>query len=271
MRKILIVIFIFVSSIGKAQLDYGFIGKKNAISIFADGYFPVTYWLSSEGFPSYNAGSAQQPKRRKKEIFKVNYKVDYTRLLSDKFAVGIELGYKRVRTYMSNVYPENLEVEAFYYYDGNYFSNFIQYGPQFSSISISPNFQLLGFNKIGLSKFSLQLGLGPTFYFIDDKAFYFYTYKFNDGAQILNLAEPKAYYGMNVFMQVTRKFPLFSNIYFDLGFRLGAEFVFGDRDGADTFSPNAKYILSEEQVRGSLNEKLLSQFGSVKFGLSYQF
>lgn len=273
MRIFLIAIVCFIANCGSAQLDYGFMGKKNMLSIYGTGSFPVIYYGINGSYPKYYKYSNDVSVKRKTEVFDVNYRLEYTRLLNNKLAVGLEFGFSKFRTDIRGYGPFNVNYSDLpsYLADFNYVPPIVV-GPEFFSLSICPTVHGLSFSKIGLSKFSFQFGIGPTFYFFNTSGSYYYTNSgLHGGGKVERMMEPKPIFGLMSFIQMTRRIPLFSNIHLDIGMRFAGEFILGLKSSSKTYKVYPDYAVTSSQARELLSRRVTPRFFSFKMGLSYQF
>lgn len=253
-----IVVFLFCSIIGfssKAQLDFGFSGKKNLFAISTQSSFNFIYKFQKDDFFSENATYP---------IARLNYRFEYQRLVANNRSIGIEVGYKNTNAGLVR-YLKN------YFVDGKDYS--FEMIPKYNTFSIVPNISFGVNNYIGFKGLSFQFGMGIVTHKMNIDATEFTSNFTNDLKDVLPGGEIRRYFGMSMFMQVQNRFLLAEGLFLDIGGRVSVEPMIGKKGYKNS---SILFDLSEIKYDESVERQDLQDVGifhilSFKLGLAYQF
>lgn len=257
MKKLLFIYFLFVSFFNCAQLDYGFMGKKNLFEVNLDGG-PRLFGLTSNTY-SHTIYDSNGIGVKKRSPFKMNVNLGYRRLLSQKFSFGFELSYNWFR---SNFYSPSIV------YNG-YNSAAQEILQDYHRIAVTPEFIMNGRNSLGFKGFSMVIGAGPTFYFLGPKKDFYskdgeltnYTYE---------VANP-VIMGLRLVFGVDKRVSIGNNLFIDFGLRVANEFAIGKRFESSVFLAEYDVVITNDDIISSINSRINPDIFSFKLGVAYQF
>ncbi len=205
MKTIITILSIFFSTtFFFAQNRAGYMGKKNMISVFTTSnvmfYNYVNNYLSEDEGLHYVYFEDDNTKKDKFQIFRIDYRLAYQRILSNRFAIGIEYAFEKVK----------LNSYAFTHY--NYYSS-----PVYNANSFLVTTELFQKDKIAGTGFSVAVGLGPKFYSFNTKQ----NYRMDENTPI-NIDDVKSnlnFLAINAFFQMTYRHPITPFLSLDVGLR----------------------------------------------------
>ncbi|MBL1279919.1 MAG: hypothetical protein COA33_006590 [Fluviicola sp.] len=270
--KLFLIITIAVFGLSNASWaqDFGFNGKKNIISVFTTSNLRVTPalvgFMADDMFDNFryrtDTYDAQDNYKRKRDFFRVDYRLSYQRILSQRFALGAEFAYGKTTARM---------------YGGNYgyYDNLGYYVEYPESIS-DPIFRTYSFmitgeiykpTSISGAGFSIGFGLGPKFYSFD----YDQNYRFSENDEMINpysLTESNLV-AINFFYQLSYRLPLTKSIFLETGIRFHSGIVF-PVDGVLTGPSNNSYWSKADMFIGLFGDNFLN-LTSLKTGFVFEF
>tara|TARA_R110002072_G_scaffold251518_5_gene410426 strand:- start:23098 stop:23922 length:825 start_codon:yes stop_codon:yes gene_type:complete len=264
----IIVSLLMISKSGFSQ-DFGFNGKKNIISVFTTSNLRVTPafigFLSDEIFDNFryrtDTYDDKNNYKMKRDFFRVDYRVSYQRILSQRFALGAEFAYGKTTSRMyggENGYYDNL---------GNYIevSGNIS-DPIFRTYSFLITGELYKSTSISGAGFSVGFGLGPKFYSFDyDQNYRLSTYEAMSNPYPLSASNLVA---INLFYQLSYRLPLAKAIFLETGIRFHSGILL-PINGVLEGSSNSYWSKTEMYVP-LFGDNFLN-LASLKTGLVFEF
>lgn len=245
-KKIILIYFLLVGSLSFGQLDYGFYGKKNAISLTTYSAFNA-FFSMDQGF-SYLKYNEQGVEESKAVPFRTSIRFKYARLISERVSLGVELGYLPVRGAVTYG-----KLNGYYWF-----------APFFHTFAVTPVFQFhSGMSNIGFNGYTLEFGAGPSFSFLKrPKAIY--SENGENAIELLAKTE-KPIVGVNIFIGFSKSIPLNHGLYLDFGIRTGTHFI---PKSKITFSDGG---ISHQYLKRLLHLRLIYSVVDFKLGFTYQF
>ncbi|MDX2360551.1 MAG: hypothetical protein QNK23_07075 [Crocinitomicaceae bacterium] len=218
MRNILLtlgaVTLLWVSSNAQKE-SFGYLGKKNLISVFTTGNFRV---FPAANFGPFDYGNGYETIKYDKnnqvkygtKVFRYDIRLGYTRLIKKGFGIGAEFGYENYR--MTGFTPSNYP-----------FSSYAS-SPVFNVFSTMLTLNFTGRKQIAPTGFTTTLGIGPKFYVFDKSQ----NYRIDESTAIGN---PYPDYkmdmmGLNLFWELGYRIPIAEFLVIDFGLRFNAGYTF---------------------------------------------
>lgn len=259
MKIIAFIFFVIIGFNSKAQLDYGFMGRKNLISFSTYSGVSLIYMMRTNGFYYYN----YDPYYYDRPWIRVDYKLEYQRLLSKNVSVGLEVGYsnQRMRSQAVSIYTDEI-------YDYLHAA----LSPNFHTYTLSPTISFARERSLSFSGFSFQLGIGPSFHKLNIKRTRFDSNVFNTLDEMV-VSPEKLFVGLTTFMHLNYKFSLTKDLFLDLGMRIKGDFHFGHSrryTSVDVYNVELARV-HNSNLRHWLQQRGLYDVFSLKLGVSYQF
>lgn len=260
MKNAIFVLTLFLSLNSFSQLDFGFIGKKNLLSVYINP--SVNFFHNYNDEPLIFDIMDGDIDDLGKAAFRIVPKISYQRLVKPKIAIGLELGYRKSRVV-------EFKTHSYYSYSYTDIDYYFQVTPVYNTFTFVPtvSFGMNALNgSIGFKGLSFQMGLGVVMYKLDKRNTYF-SASFTDNLEEFFLNESdKIYTGLSCFIQLQDRFALGKGMYFDIGVRANSNIMLGSRSS----DPSIKGY-STRNARWGLNRVGLLQIFSLKLGLAYQF
>ena len=260
--------FLLLANISIAQ-NTGFIGKKNIFSFFTTSNFRVTPALT---FVIDESGSLYRSNRYNKnnelktrfDLFRVDYRFSYQRIISQKNAIGLEFGYEK------SIVRLKQENEMFFYDD---FGNIISSNsvnsvsdPVFNTYSIMLTMEFFKPSSLQGVGLSSSIGAGTKIY----------SFKFSENYRVteeLEIAAPfstsdSKFFAINFHYQLTYRMLLTRSILFETGMRLHTGFVLPHGDFLYPATSSSAYW-NKSNVYQNLFGANLFNLMSLKTGLVF--
>ncbi len=242
----LILVLSFVSLFSFSQNRAGHIGKKNMVSVFTTSnvmfFNHVSNFLKNGISPHYVSFKEDNTKKDKLQLFRIDYRVAYQRILSNRIAIGVEYAHEKVKL---NSYVFH------FYYDDYYNSIFLS---EYSSPVYNANSFLLTadfFQKENVAGkgFSVGVGVGPKLYSFNKKQ----NYRIDENTQINvdGVHSNLNYLAINAYYQMTYRHPITSFLSFEIGLRFHTGFVL-KKNYNNNFEGSSlwpEYIINQELRR----------------------
>lgn len=242
-----------------AQLDYGFIGKKNAFGISVHQGSNLFFH-----FHRYFGYNTEKYEFRRERV-RFQYKLDYYRLLGPNITLGLEVGYKKVR----------YDLVTHDFFATSYGNDYIIVEPTYDALSLIPHLSIHPFKMMPFRGLSIQMGIGPVIN------------RLNKNSLILSanglslddvfVSTENTFIAMNLFFQLNQRFALAKGFYLEVGGRVNSDFVFGHAS-ADDLNPFNNYGLQQGvlNITSADERKFLKDKGrynifTLKVGIIFQF
>lgn len=266
MKRILFTLFVCsLLNYSSAQNRTGYLGKKNLVSFFTTSnvmFFNLTtnYLVDGE-LPFSTSFKKDNTQKSRLQLFRVDYRISYQRILSDRFALGIEYANEKVRL--------NSESYGYHVFDignGVQFSDYSS--PVFNANSFLITLEFFKRNKIAGQGFSFGCGIGPKLYSFNDKQ----NYRLDESTPIGEYGglSPKLnYIAINAFYQMTYRHPLTNFLSFEIGLRFHTGFVLRKNYNNIQDSNNNFVLWDESSVYKSVRNQNATNFASLKAGFVF--
>lgn len=258
MRKLLyIFIFIFCAGGLNAQIDIGFLGKKNLFEVNLDGG-PRLFGLESGSY-SHTIYDSNGVGIKKRSPFKMNVNLGYRRLLSQRFSFGFEVSYNWFR---SNFYSPSIVYNGYKTAAREILQNYHR-------IAVTPEFILNGRNSIGFKGFSMVVGIGPTFYLLGPKKEFY-----NQDGEVTDYSfeEEKPFiFGIRGIFGVDKRVVIGNGLFVDFGLRVSNEIALGNRKESSIIPGDYDVVITNDDIISSINSRINPDIFSFKLGIAYQF
>lgn len=240
-NSIFILIFSCSTIFSFAQNRAGYKGNKNLVSVFTTSNFMffnlVNNFLSNDMTPRYVSFNKDNEKKDKFQVFRIDYRVAYQRILSNRIAIGVEYAHEKIKL---NSYVFN------YSYDGvggsYYFSEYSS--PVYNANSFLLTAEFFQKENIAGKGFSIGIGVGPKLYSFNTKQNY--RIDENTPLNIDGVDSKLNYLAVNAYYQMTYRHPINSFLSFEIGLRFHTGFVLrknynNNFDGSDIWSEPTVY------------------------------
>jgi len=246
-------LFCFFSLFTFSQNRSGYIGKKNMISVFTTSNLMafnfINDFIYGNGIPYYVKFKKDNTKKSRVQLFRVDYRFSYQRILSNRFSIGLEFGHEKVK----------LNSTIFYY--SNY-GNFNDYSsPVYNANSFLLTAEFFNEFKVAGQGFSTGFGIGPKLYSFNTKK----NYRFDENTSINidGIDSKLSYIGINAYFQMTYRHPITSFLSFEVGLRFHSGYVLRKNYNESlTNSP----LWSELQMYKEIRKLNLLNYASFKSG-----
>jgi len=271
-----IAVLMIFTQLGVRAQDFGYLGKKNLVSVSVTGNFRVFSAVLDDlpllgdniGYDvvKYNASNVA---RYKKKYAKYDLRVSYARQIKQKLAVGVEFSYEKMNMTRSDSYI--------------FWST-----PVFNSYGFMLTIATNSENKLTPIGYSSTIGIGPKFYKFSTNE----NYRFSQSTE-MNIPYPdyaKGMVGFNLFWQPSVRIPVTKFMLIDVGIRLQTGFVFKngtkltnglEYSGDDTplyYINGDEYqnlentiIWSKDELVLDLRKEALFNLGTFRLGLCFMF
>jgi len=236
MREILITfgaIFLFMASTNAQKKEFGYLGKKNLISVYATGNFrffsAIVPQITDIGNNSYNYGydvniySDDGVLKKRSKIARYDLRLGYTRLLKRGLGIGAEFGYEKFRL-ARNTASSGYYQTSFHYHSAS---------PVFNVFSTMVTVSFTGRRHLAPTGFVTTAGIGTKFYTFARNENYINP---EDGELFINPYPEykKDFMALNIFLELGYRIPIAKFMVVDLGLRFNSGYVFKMSDEVDS-------------------------------------
>ncbi|MCH2229673.1 MAG: hypothetical protein MK105_04955 [Crocinitomicaceae bacterium] len=231
-----LILFVGLSLISDAQ-EFGFLGKKNVISVnftanprLLSGLNLDLPLLNSPAGYKVNTYNSKNVLKTRSKIFRYDLRASYKRILNRKIALGLEFGYEKMKLPSRDAYSSYDIYAQNGWYLGTqegYFSS-----PVFNVLSYMIVLELFSENSIAPAGFSTSFGIGPKFYSFNKNQ----NYRSSPSDEILYPFPDyeKSMMAIDIFYDLTYRVPISRFLMFDIGMRIRTGFLFERPSGYDT-------------------------------------
>ena len=218
-------------------------------------YSYVNYAIPNSRTLLYTTYKGGDELSRKSMLFRIDYRLSYQRILSNRFAIGIEYAYEKIRL-NSNSIKYNDPVNNIY--NEKYSS------PIYSANSFLITFEFFQKNSIAGQGFSFAFGIGPKLYRFNDKVDYRNEYLQKIPKEGLPSSKLN-HIGINAFYQMTYRHPINKLLSFEVGLRFHTGYVLR-KNFNRTQVASKNYYYRESTMYNQLYRRNLFNLASLKTG-----
>jgi len=257
-KKIILLLFLLLVS-GMtlfSQNRSGYIGKKNMVSVFTTSnvmFFNfVNNFLSDDIAPHYVSFNKDNEKKDKIQVFRIDYRVAYQRILSNRIAIGVEYAHEKVK----------LNSYSFNFYNPYNYTFLKEYSsPVYNANSFLLTAEFFQKENIAGQGFSIGIGVGPKLYSFNTKQ----NYRIDENTPLyIDEVDSKLnYLAINAYYQMTYRHPINSFLSFEIGLRFHSGLVLR-KNYNNNFEES--YLWSESTIYRELGRLNSFNLASLKTG-----
>ncbi|MGB0914508.1 MAG: hypothetical protein ACPGVI_00480 [Crocinitomicaceae bacterium] len=248
-------LFLFGVIFAGCAQNFGFIGKKNIISVYSTANPRIIPALdvdlplmgSSNGYSLYKYDGNNVLKTRNK-VFRYDFRFSYKRILSQRLGLGLDLGYEKL----------NLPRTKWKNYGSNYPFESTPVFNVFSTMLVLDLYSSNGISGVGLIT---SFGIGPKIFKFSLNE----NYRFNEETPMfdenISVVGVRRLIALDAFFDLTYRVPLNRTFMFDVGMRIRSGYVFREKS---TYGYNEGINYYVEDLR----TENIGSFVNFKMGIS---
>jgi hypothetical protein len=265
-----IVVLMIFMQLGVRAQDFGYLGKKNLISIFSTANVrvfpaiqsPIVNFGGDQGYNTvtYNDNNSVNTGTR---VFRYDFRASYMRVLTRRLTIGAEFGYEKIK--MTHDYQSKLISS-----------------PVFKATSYMLTIgttKKSGLAPVGMSS---TFGIGPKIYYFDNTQNYRRSQQ--DEIEYAMPSYKKNMVGVNFFWQYSYRHLLTNFLVLDVGFRVHTGIVFqngiildngtinsgvDEYDLYDEFQNTEAPQWSKSELKRGLTFENAANLLSLRFGIGF--